>query len=129
VNHSNQWKLGGAGTFSLLNEHIALHGNLAFVNLNGGKLAFGYRVGASVAPVDFDWLVGRVVAYVDGLEYGKKVHGSDIRVAGGVQVQLIRLVTAEITTEYKVVGTDVPRSVSDVGTYGIGVAAGVSFVF
>jgi hypothetical protein len=129
VNHSNQWKLGGAGTFALLNDHVAVHGNLTFVNLNGGKLAFGYRLGASVAPLDLDWLVGRVVAYLDGLEYGRKVHGSDIRLAGGVQVQIVKLVTAEVTTEYKFVGTDVPRSVSDVSTFGVGVAAGVSFVF
>ena len=131
VNHSNQWKAGGAATAAFLNDRVAVHGNLTFVDLNGGKIGFGYRIGGSVVPLDLDFVLGRVVAYVDGLQYdgSSRARGSDVRLGGGVQAIFLKLVTFEVTAEWKVVSTDTPTHVTDVGTYGVGVAVGATLVF
>lgn len=129
VIHTNTLSLGGAATLGLLEEKVAVHANLRFVDLNGGVLAFGYRLGASIAPLVTEGFTLRLVAYLDGLEYGRHESGSDVRFAGGVQAAVARFVNLELTTDFRVVESNLPRSFHDVGTYGIGLGAGANILF
>lgn len=132
LEHTNKWDLGACGTLAILNDHVAVHGNITwvrtFVHFGPGKFAFGYRLGGSVVPWADETLVLRLYLYLDGLEYGG-TPGSDVKVAVGAQALLMKILTVEIGSFVKVEDGDLPTQIRNVGTYGINFSAGVSFMF
>lgn len=127
---TNEMHLGGCGTVSFLDDRIAGHVNITSISYDGGKWAFGYRLGVSIVPIAIDGFLLRLFLYVDGKDYiGTRVHGNDGRIFGGAQVLLFKIVTAEFSMGWKFDRGDLPGYIADIGTYGLDLGAGVSFMF
>jgi len=127
---TNELHFGGCGTISILDDRIGVHVNLTSVSYDGGKWAFGYRLGASLVPIASKEFVLRVFAYLDGKDYiGTRTHGNDARLFAGVQGLFIECITAEVSVGFKFDAGDLPGYIKDVSTYGLDVGVGVSFMF
>lgn len=135
---------GGAATFSILNEYVAVHANLAGVNIEGGETAFRYRLGASVVVFASEALLVRVYGYGDGVEYEGHAD-SDFDLDLGVQTIFMKIFYAELGGSVRLVdaGTldddfkdgagaainSFDRHIDDDGTWGLSLALGVTLDF
>ncbi len=135
---------GGAATFSLLNQYVALHANLAGVNVSGGEFAFRYRLGASLVVFADDGVVLRVYGYGDGIEYEGHAD-SDFDIDMGVQAIFMKIFFVELGGSVRLVdsGTidddlkggagaaiaSIDKHFEDEGTWGLSLNVGVTFEF
>lgn len=135
---------GGAATFSILNEYVAVHANLAGLNVEGGETAFRYRLGASVVVLATDALLLRVYGYGDGIEYEGHAD-SDFDIDLGVQAIVMKIFFVEVGGSVRLVDAGkiddevkdgagaaiaaVDRHFEDEGTWGLSLAAGVVLNF
>lgn len=128
---------GGAATFSILNQYLAVHANLSGVQVEGGEAAFRYRLGASVVVLATDALLVRVYGYGDGIEYEGSTD-SDFDLDLGVQAILFKFFFAELGATVRLVdagkidddlkkdlGSTIDRHFDDDGTWGMSLSAGV----
>lgn len=135
---------GGAATFSILNQYVAVHGNLAGVNIEGGEMAFRFRLGASVVVFASDSLLLRVYGYGDGIEYEGQAD-TDFDIDMGVQAIFMKIFFAELGTSVRLVDAgkidddlkdgagaaiqSVDKHFDDEGTWGLSLTVGVIFNF
>lgn len=135
---------GGAATFSILNQYVGVHANLAGVNIEGGEVAFRYRLGASFVVLATDGLLLRLYAYGDGIEYEGHAD-SDFDVDLGVQAIVAKIFFVELGGSVRLVdaGTiddelkdgagaaisSIDRHFEDEGTWGLSLTAGVILDF
>ncbi|MBX3471649.1 MAG: hypothetical protein KF878_32745 [Planctomycetes bacterium] len=86
---------GGAATFAILNQYLAVHANLVGVQIEGGRSAFRFRLGASAVVLATDVVLLRVYGYGDGIEYEGKAD-TDFDLDLGIQAILFRFFTVEL---------------------------------
>lgn len=135
---------GGAATFSLLNEYVALHANLAGVNIEGGEVALRFRLGASFVVFASDALLLRVYGYGDGVEWEGHAD-TDFDLDVGVQAILFKIFYAELGGSVRLVDggkiddelkdgagkalASIERHFDDEGTWSLSLAFGVVLDF
>ncbi|HZU99013.1 MAG TPA: hypothetical protein VFF73_20055, partial [Planctomycetota bacterium] len=127
---TNFLDLGTAATVSFFDQRIAFTGNLGSVNYNGGKWSIAYRGGPSAVVLANGDILLRVFAYVDGNYWiGTKERGNDLRIYGGAQANLLKLLTVEVSFGWRLDSHNLPDGIKDNATYGLDVGAGASFSF
>jgi hypothetical protein len=137
-----RFEYGVAATFSILDEYLAIHGNLAGVQVEKGLQAFRYRAGASIVVLATDALLVRVYGYGDGIEYEGDAD-SDFDLDFGAQAILLGMFTVEVGTTVRVVDAEfldedieggleaggLDDRFDDDGTWGLHLSAGVILNF
>lgn len=137
-----EFEYGAAGTVSLLNDYIGVHGNLAGLQREKGLSALRYRLGASFVLFAERFLRVRAYGYVDGIEFGGRAN-SDVDLDFGLQAIAFEFVSLELGTSVRVLDSghlddDVKKNLRDVqgvydrhfsneGTWSIQAAIGVVF--
>lgn len=137
-----RFEYGLAATFSILDEYLAVHGNLAGVQVEKGLQAFRYRAGASIVVLATDLVLVRVYGYGDGIEYEGRAD-SDFDLDFGVQAILLQMFTLEVGTTVRLVDAEfldddlkddltasgISSHFDDDGTWGLHLSAGVILNF
>ena len=86
---------GAAGTFTLLNEHLGLHANLAGLQREEGLTALRYRLGVSFVAWSDAFMLLRLYAYGDAIEFEGSAQ-SDMDLEVGAQALLAEFLTLEL---------------------------------
>jgi hypothetical protein len=143
VRDLGRFEYGLAGTFSILNEYLAVHGNIVGVQYEKGDAAFRYRVGVSVVVLATDLVLLRAYGYGDGIEYGG-TPGSDFDLDFGVQAIIAKIFTCEVGSSIRLhdsgkIDDDLKddltarqafdRHFDDTGSWGLTLSAGVMLTF
>lgn len=90
-----RFEYGLAGTITLFNDYLAVHGNVVGLQESGGLSAFRYRLGASFVVYSEPDLLVRLYGYQDGVEFeGEPTSDLDLEV--GAQALLFDLITVEV---------------------------------
>lgn len=143
VRDLGRFEYGLAGTFAVLNSYLALHGNVAGLQEEGGLSALRYRVGASFVVYSEPDLLIRVYGYQDGIEFEGHAD-SDLDAVGGVQALLWERITVEVSGTYRLHdsgfvdratefelraadGLTGPLTVEDAEVWSVQVRAGIAF--
>ena len=90
-----EFTYGVAATFSLLNEYLGFHANLAGFQREEGLSAIRYRLGASFVVWTEPVALVRLYAYADGIEWEGSAD-SDLDLELGAQAILFDLLTLEL---------------------------------
>lgn len=137
-----RFEYGLAATFSILDEYVAVHGNLVGVQVEEGLQAFRFRAGASLVVFATDALLVRVYGYGDGIEYEGDAD-TDFDLDFGAQAILLQMFTVEVGTSVRVLDAEflddefedgleasgVDDHFEDDGTWGLHLSAGVILNF
>jgi hypothetical protein len=116
LDHTWYTETGAAGTLAFLEDRVALHLNLAFLNDDPGQLGFLYRLGVSAVPFAETEVVVRPFAYVEGVER-EGTRGCDVSVAVGVQTRLLQYLGVTVDFQQRV-ATGTPHLVEH-GTWSL----------
>jgi hypothetical protein len=97
-----EFEYGVSGTFSILNEYLSVHGNVAGLQREKGLSAIRYRVGAAfVIWADHNAVI-RLYGYLDGVEFEGEAN-SDLNGDLGVQAALLEFITLELSGSVRVI--------------------------
>ena len=130
---------GVAGTFSLFNEYLSVHANLAGLQRETGITALRYRVGGAFVVWADHTAVVRAYGYADGVEWEGKAN-TDVNVDLGVQARFLDFISVELGATVRVLEADridddladeleargvVADHFDDEGTFGVHLGVGV----
>jgi hypothetical protein len=135
---------GVAGTLSLFNDYLAVHGNIAGLNQEEGLAAMRFRVGASFVVWSDELALVRIYGYGDGIEYEGHAR-TDLDLEFGAQALLFGFLSIEAGFSTRLLDSGFlddstkkvlreqqgvfDRHFDDDGTWGLYLSAGVNFTF
>ncbi|RMG13884.1 MAG: hypothetical protein D6731_11270 [Planctomycetota bacterium] len=99
------YEWGAAATFSTLNEHLSVHGNVGGLHEDGGLSALVYRVGGAFVAWADNTAVVRLYAYADGVEWEGSA-GTDFKIDFGVQALVLDIITLEVGSSVRLIDAD-----------------------
>ncbi|MGE0711599.1 MAG: hypothetical protein AB7N76_03710 [Planctomycetota bacterium] len=139
-----RFEYGASATFSLFNDYLSVHGNVAGLTKEKGFNALIFRAGASFVVWSDAALLVRVYGYGDGIEYGGRAD-TDLDLEFGAQALLFGIFTAELGFSTRLIDAGYiddstkrflrqglntsERHFADDGTWSVHLALGVTFGF
>lgn len=141
VSELYEFEWGVAGSISLFNDYLSVHGNVSGFNREKGLAAVRFRLGAAFVVWADKLLTLRIYGYGDGIEYEGRAQ-TDIDVEFGAQAILFEFLSVEVGGSIRLLDANFlddsakaalrsrnvfDRHFDDEGTWQLHIAVGVVF--